>query len=64
MNGWKTKTAAIGTILMGVGTMLTEAINMIQGEGGDTETLKGGMLMVTAGLGMLGIGHKIEKAAK
>ena len=61
MGGWKTKTAAVGTILMGVGTVLTEGIKMIQGEGGDMDTIKGGFLMVTAGLGMLGIGHKIEK---
>ena len=61
MGGWKTKTAAVGTILMGVGTVLTEGIKMLQGEGGDMDTIKGGFLMVTAGLGMLGIGHKIEK---
>lgn len=61
MKGWKTKTAAIGTILMGLGTMLVEGIALIQGEGGDTDAVKAGFLMVTAGLGMFGIGHKIEK---
>jgi hypothetical protein len=61
MGGWKTKTAAAGTILMGLGTILTEAITLVSGEGGDIDTVKAGFLMITAGLGMLGIGHKIEK---
>jgi len=61
MGGWKTKTAAIGTILMGVGTMLTEAITLISGDGGDIDTVKAGFLMITTGLAMIGIGHKIEK---
>ena len=51
MNGWKTKAAAIISILYGV-------IGLFLG----MHDAESGMQFVIQGLGLLGIGHKIEKA--
>lgn len=50
MSGWKTWTAAIGSILWGIGGYLA-------GVHGPDETAT----FVTGGFALIGIGHKIEK---
>lgn len=50
MKGWKTWAAAVGLVIMGV----VELAN------GDTE---GGLTCLVSALGLIGIGHKVEKAA-
>ena len=59
MKGWKTWVAGIGTILTGLG-MIAAGVTK---EGFSLEAVKGGALTVWAGMGVIGIGHKIEKAA-
>lgn len=61
MGGWKTWVAAIGTILTGLGMIATALTK----EGGlSFENIQAGILTVTGGLGMIGLGHKLDKAAK
>lgn len=60
MSGWKTKTAGIGMILSGAGTVIT-AVSF------DPFTIKpeefqAGIALMGTGLGIIGIGHKVEKA--
>jgi hypothetical protein len=63
IGGWKTKTAAAGLILIGAGSVLQGASQMLDGDfEGGMAVAKGGVLSVSTGLGLLGIGHKIEKA--
>jgi hypothetical protein len=52
MSGWKTWVAAAGAILWGVGGWLAEQ------HGPDVA-----IGFITGGLALIGIGHKIEKAA-
>ena len=56
MKGWKTLAAGIGTIMLG----LSQLAMTFTGNGDtDMQTAVGTVL---AGLAILGIGHKIEKA--
>lgn len=59
MTGWKTWAAGIGTIIAGVGQCLTSINweNFSIGEG-----FNQGVVTIGIGLGMIGIGHKVEKA--
>lgn len=57
MKGWKTKTGSIGMILVALGTMANQAA---QGDFDFTQPLA----MLFAGFTALGIGHKIDKAAR
>ena len=60
MKGWKTWAAAIGTILTGLG-MIAGGLSK---EGGlSFENVQAGILTVTGGLGLIGIGHKLDKTA-
>ena len=57
MTGWKTWASGIASILSGIVAILLA----ITGEGdGD---LMAGISLIIAGLAILGIGHKVEKAA-
>jgi hypothetical protein len=60
MGGWKTWVAGIGTILTGLGLIAAGVTADII----DMELIVSGAKTVLAGLAVLGIGHKIEKAAK
>ena len=62
MSGWKTKTAATGMILMGLGTMIAGVMEFLDGVPTGAEKVQVGFFMVTGGLATMGIGHKIEKA--
>lgn len=53
MSGWKTWIAAIGSIAWGVGGFLVGTH--------DVDTAMG---FVVAGLGMVGIGHKLDRTGK
>ena len=57
MSGWKTWAAGIGMILAGIAQGLMSISG--QGEGDITSAIQ----TVTAGLAVIGIGHKIDKAA-
>ncbi len=56
MSGWKTWAAGLSGILSGA-AMIVMALT---GEGGGS--VSEGIALIVAGLGILGIGHKIEKA--
>jgi len=58
MSGWKTWAAGIGTILTGLGAIGAAVAK----DGLDFSAIQAGALTVLAGLGVLGIGHKIEKS--
>lgn len=63
IGGWKTKSAAAGLILVGAGSVLQGASQMLDGDfEAGMAVVKGGITSFGLGLGMLGIGHKIEKA--
>ena len=57
MHGWKTWVAAIGMIATGVSVLISGVL----AEGVDAEKVKEGIMIIFAGLAMVGIGHKIEK---
>lgn len=60
MNGWKTKTAGVAAILGG----LAAVVGAIATTGFSMETLaaaKLGFAGIVTGLGMLGLGHKLDK---
>ena len=57
MRGWKTWAAGIGTILLGLSQV---ALALGSPEAGTT--INGGVQTVLAGLAVIGIGHKLEKA--
>lgn len=60
VGGWKTKTAGVGMILSGAGSVVTSVsfdpltIN--------PEQFQAGVALMGTGLGIIGIGHKVEKA--
>ena len=57
MSGWKTWAAGIGMILSGIAGLLV-------GFSGDGEiNLEANLALITGGLGLIGVGHKIDKAA-
>jgi hypothetical protein len=58
MTGWKTWAAGIGSIVSGVG-MIIVAVSSDPING---ELITSGIALIIAGLGLLGIGHKIEKS--
>lgn len=51
VTGWKTLTAAIGMALLGI-------VSIAEGN------VENGVQQIVGGLALIGIGHKIEKAAK
>ncbi len=55
MGGWKTWTGALGLIFTGLGLIFTDISNA------STDHLAAGLLSIFGGLGMIGLGHKIEK---
>ena len=57
MSGYKTWIAGIGTILLGV-----SQVAMALGAPEAGTSINGGVQTVLAGLAILGLGHKIEKA--
>jgi len=57
MKGWKTKAGAVGVMLGGLSVIL----GALTADPMNLEALMGGVTTVGIGLGMLGIGHKIEK---
>jgi hypothetical protein len=56
MKGWKTLAGGIGMILTGIGT-----IAMALSGQGDTD-VQSGLTLITGGLAVIGIGHKLDKA--
>lgn len=58
MKGWKTWAAALALILPGAGMILGGLANDF-----DLAAIKEGAILIGGGLGMIGIGHKIEKAS-
>jgi len=55
MKGWKTLAGGIGLILSGLGLV-------VQGiTAGDLTKVQEGIVLISLGLGGIGIGHKIEK---
>ena len=57
MSGWKTYLAGIGTILLGI-----SQVAMALGAPEAGTSINGGVQTVLAGLAIVGIGHKIDKA--
>ena len=57
MKGWKTWAAAIGAILGGAALVLKG----VTADSLDFESIKQGVAAIVAGLGLWGIGHKVEK---
>lgn len=61
LDGLKTKLAAIGLVLTGLGSTLAA----LTAEGGwDLNSAREGLLVVLSGLAVLGVGHKLEKATE
>lgn len=60
MGGWKTWVAAIGLMLTGLGMIAAG----VAADPLNPDQIWEGILLILAGLGMIGIGHKIEKAGK
>ena len=59
MSGIKTWIAGIGGIAAGVALIL----NGIAADGFSFDALKEGIGLIVGGLGLIGLGHKVEKAA-
>lgn len=57
MSGWKTWAGGSGLILSGM-AMIAKAISE-----GTLDGIQEGVALISAGLGAIGIGHKIEKAS-
>lgn len=58
MSGWKTWAAGLGAVLGGAALVLKG----VAGDSFDFESIKQGVAAIIAGLGIIGIGHKVEKA--
>ncbi len=58
MTGWKTKLAGIGMIVTGLGIVISGLV----GDSFDFAKVKEGAQLILAGLAVLGLGHKIDKA--
>lgn len=57
MGGWKVWAAALGLAATGLGMVISGLLAEVI----DAEKIKEGVLMIIAAVGMIGIGHKIEK---
>lgn len=57
IGGWKTKLAAAGAILSGLGVVIAG----LTGEAVDVDQIAAGAVTICGGLGVLGLGHKVEK---
>ena len=57
MTGWKTWTAGLASVASGVAMIL----NSVVSDGFSFDALKEGIGLIVAGLGVIGIGHKVEK---
>jgi hypothetical protein len=63
IGGWKTKASATALILIGLGGIIQGVLSAIDGNvDGGLAAAKGGVFSIAAGLSLVGIGHKIEKA--
>ena len=54
MKGWKTWLSGLGVIATGIGLIVEQIVN-------ETYNFAEGVVVVSGGLGIIGIGHKIEK---
>ena len=61
LKGYKTTIGAIGTSLNGLSLLIATIVTWLNGDGLDFEQLAMGAALVTSGLGILGIGKKIER---
>ena len=59
-SGWKTYVAGFGMILVGVGGI---ALHVSGSDSSFTLDFNQGIELLLAGLAVIGIGHKVEKAA-
>ena len=57
MSGWKTWAAGIGAIAGGVALVLKG----VAGDSLDFQSIKEGIAAVIAGLGIIGVGHKVDR---
>lgn len=64
MKGWKTKLAAAGPMFLGLGLMITGALEFFDGNPDGSVKIKEGIASFSFGLGLVGIGHKVEKSAR
>lgn len=60
MKGWKTWVSAIGTFCTGIAMLVSGLV----GDVVDPDKVYQGILICAGALGIVGIGHKIEKGAK
>lgn len=61
--GWKTVTGAALLGLSGTVQVVVTAVAVFQGWNVDLQGLESGLTLIGAALGMVGLGHKTEKAA-
>lgn len=65
MTGTKTWIAALISIVTGLGMLLTAGLALMNGEAAPEGTsISAGIGFISAGIGMIGIGHKVEKGAE
>lgn len=64
MKGWKTKLSAAGPMFLGLSLIITGALEFFDGNPDGTEKIEKGIASFSFGLGLIGIGHKIEKSAR
>lgn len=60
MSGWKTWTAGLGSIIIGIGTVITA----LTGDVPPGDRINTGLTEIIGGLAIIGLGHKIEKGPK
>lgn len=64
LTGWKTLAAGLSSIATGLGLLINGAMGCFDpAVGCNGENLTEGITLISLGLGMIGIGHKVEKAA-
>lgn len=64
MKGYKTKLAAAGPILLGLGLIITGVLEFFDNNPEGTVKVKEGIASFSFGLGLVGLGHKVEKSAR
>ena len=64
MKGWKTKLAGAGPIFLGLSLMITGALEFFDGNPEGFEKVEKGITSFGLGLGIIGIGHKVEKSGR